>query len=177
MKTAAVFLLISVLFAAQATGDEERELRSEISLLNLLNGLYLTEDQLEDLKEQGEFEGPLVNHEEKGNTVELVGTEEVEGTPAYKLKVTEADGDVTYMYLDQEYYIEFKTEARREVQGTEVEFATVLGDYKEVDGLMIAHSMEASIGGMPAAQVITLDKIELGVEIPDERFAPPTSGD
>lgn len=49
MKTAAVFLLISALFSVPAACDEERELRGEISLLNLLNGLYLTEDQLERL--------------------------------------------------------------------------------------------------------------------------------
>ena len=49
MKRAACFILIAVLSAAPATGDEERELLGEISLLNLLNGLYLSEEQLENL--------------------------------------------------------------------------------------------------------------------------------
>ena len=102
-----------------------------------------------------------------------MGQEEVDGTPAYKLKVTRADGDVDYLYLDEEYFVEFKMEAQREVQGSEMTIATVLGDYKEVDGLLFAHSMEMSFGGGDAQQVITIETIELGVDLPDERFAMP----
>jgi len=133
----------------------------------------MAEDQVKQLKNQADFEGVLVNYEEKGHTVELVGQEEVDGTPAYKLKVTRADGDVDYLYLDEEYFVEFKMEAQREVQGNETTIATVLGDYKEVDGLLFAHSMETSFGGGDAQQVITIEKIELGVDLPDERFAMP----
>lgn len=133
----------------------------------------MAEDQVKQLKNQADFEGVLVNYEEKGHTVELVGQEEVDGTPAYKLKVTRADGDVDYLYLDEEYFVEFKMEAQREVQGSEMTIATVLGDYKEVDGLLFAHSMEMSFGGGDAQQVITIEKIELGVDLPDERFAMP----
>ena len=133
----------------------------------------MAEDQVKQLKNQADFEGVLVNYEEKGHTVELVGQEEVDGTPAYKLKVTRADGDVDYLYLDEEYFVEFKMEAQREVQGSEMTIATVLGDYKEVDGLLFAHSMEMSFGGGDAQQVITIETIELGVDLPDERFAMP----
>jgi outer membrane lipoprotein-sorting protein len=133
----------------------------------------MAEDQLKDIKEQADFDGPLVNYKEKGHTVELVGTEEVDGTPAYKLKVTKANGDTVNLYLDQEYYIEFKADTKREVQGAEVEVSTVFGDYKEVEGLLFAHSMEISFAGNPAGQVITIDNMELDVEIDDDRFAMP----
>jgi outer membrane lipoprotein-sorting protein len=137
----------------------------------------MAEDQVKQLKDQADFEGVLVNYKEKGYTVELVGKEEVDGTPAFKLKVTRADGDVDYLYLDQEYFVEFKTEATREVQGNEVTVETVLGDYKEVDGLLFAHSMEMSFGGGDAQQVITINSIELGVDLPDERFAMPAKAE
>lgn len=133
----------------------------------------MAEDQVKQLKNQADFEGVLVDYKEKGHTVELVGQEEVDGTPAYKLKVTRADGDVDFLYLDEEYFVEFKVETQREVQGSEVMVATVLGDYKEVDGLLFAHSMEMSFGGGDAQQVITIEMIELGVDLPDERFAMP----
>ncbi len=133
----------------------------------------MAEDQVKQLKNQADFEGVLVNYEEKGHTVELVGQEEVDGTPAFKLKVTREDGDVDYLYLDEEYFVEFKVEATREVQGNEVTVSTVLGDYKEVDGLLFAHSMEMAFGGGDAQQVITIEKIELGIELPDDRFAMP----
>ncbi|GAF96696.1 unnamed protein product, partial [marine sediment metagenome] len=99
--------------------------------------------------------------------------EEVDGTPAYKLRVTKANGDVVDLFLDQEYYIEFKADTKREVQGSEVEISTVFGDYKEVDGILFAHSMEVSFAGNPAGQVITINTIELNVEIDDDRFAMP----
>jgi outer membrane lipoprotein-sorting protein len=133
----------------------------------------MAEDQVKQLENQADFEGMLLNYKEKGHTVELLGKEEVDGTPAYKLKVTRADGDVDVVYLDEEYYIEFKIEAKREVQGNEVEVATVFGDYKEVDGLIFPHSIEIAYGGGDAQQVITIESIELGLEIPDERFAMP----
>jgi outer membrane lipoprotein-sorting protein len=133
----------------------------------------MAEDQLKQLKEMADFDGLLIDYEAKGDTVELLGTEEVDGTPAYKLKVTRADGDEIAVYLDEEYFVEFRTEAKSEVQGNEVEVATVFGDYKEVDGLLIAHSMEIAFGGGDAQQVITIDSIELGIDIPDERFAMP----
>jgi outer membrane lipoprotein-sorting protein len=133
----------------------------------------MAEDQLKQLKNQADFEGVLVNYKEKGHTVELVGKEEVDGTPAYKLKVTRADGDIDYLYLDEEYYVEFKSELKREIQGNEMTITTVIGDYKEVDGLLFAHSMELSFGDNPAQQVITIESIELGVELLDDRFAMP----
>ncbi len=137
----------------------------------------IAEDQVKQLKDQTDFEGVLVNYKEKGHTVELVGEEEVDGTPAYKLKVTRADGDVDYLYLDKEYFVEFKMEATREVQGNEVTVSTVLGDYKEVDGLLFAHSMEMAFGGGEAQQVITIESIELGVDLPDDRFTMPKKAD
>jgi outer membrane lipoprotein-sorting protein len=133
----------------------------------------MAEDQLKQVKEMADFEGPLVNYEEKGHTVELLGTEEVDGTPAYKLRVNKANGDVIDLFIDQEYFIEFKQETTQEVQGNEIKVSTVYGDYKEVDGLLLAHSMEMSFGDNPAQQVITLNSVEFDVELPDERFAMP----
>jgi outer membrane lipoprotein-sorting protein len=137
----------------------------------------MAEDQIKQLKNQAEFKGPLVDYEEKGNTVELVGKEEIDGTPAYKIKVTRADGDVDILYLDEEYFVEFKSEVTREVQGTEITIVTDIGDYKEVDGLLFAHSMEMAFGDGPAQQVVTIEEIETGVELPDERFAMPAKSE
>jgi outer membrane lipoprotein-sorting protein len=133
----------------------------------------MAEDRLKDIKDQADFDGILVNYEEKGHTVEFMGTEDVDGTAAFKLKVTKANGDVVNLYLDEEYYIEFKADTTREVQGNEMEISTVFGDYKEVEGLLLAHSMEMSFGGNPAEQVITIANTTLNVEIDDDRFAMP----
>jgi len=59
------------------------------------------------------------------------------------------------------------------MQGNEVEFETILSDYKEVDGMMFPHSIESRPKGSPEGQVITIELIELGVDVSDEMFAMP----
>ena len=132
----------------------------------------MAEEQLKEVKSMAEFDGVFVNYKEKGHTIELLGQEEIDGTPAYKLKVTKADGDVDTVYLDEEYFVEFRVDSKREVQGNEIEVTTIIGDYKEVEGLVFAHSMEISFGG-EGRQVITIDSIETGLDIPDDRFTMP----
>ncbi len=134
----------------------------------------MAEDQLKMVKQQSDMiEGDLVGYKEKGHTVELVGTEEMEGTEAYKLKITRADGDVVYTYLDTEYYLEFKQEAKRTVMGTEANFVTTIGDYKEVGDILLAHSFESVAPDMGFGQSFTIEEVELNAEIDDSRFVMP----
>jgi len=133
----------------------------------------LSEDQRKQMENQGEFDGPLVDYKEKGNQVELVGKEDVEGTEAYKLKVTRKSGDVVYLYLDTEYFLPFQTETRITMQGNEMNVTTKLGDYQEVGGILVPHSVEQVFEGAPAGANITFDKVEVNVDIDDSTFALP----
>jgi outer membrane lipoprotein-sorting protein len=133
----------------------------------------MAEDQAKNMQEQADIDGPLVDWQEKGHTVELIGMEDVDGTEAYKIKVDLANGDVRYHFLDSEYFITIKQEGKTMMQGNEVEFETILSDYKEVGGLMFPHSVESKPMGAPEGQVITIDEIEVGVEVSDDIFAMP----
>ncbi|GIW53233.1 MAG: hypothetical protein KatS3mg081_2588 [Gemmatimonadales bacterium] len=128
------------------------------------------------MQEEADFDGPLVDYQAKGHQVELVGRESVEGTPAYKLKVTLKNGDVSFYYLDAEYYLPLRTESTRRFQGQEFNVVTSFGDYKEVGGLMMPHAITVT-GQGPAAQQLIIEKVELNPEIPDEHFRmPPKQG-
>jgi hypothetical protein len=118
-----------------------------------------------------------VDWEESGHQVELVGLEETEGTPAYKLKVTTKDGDVEYHYLDGEYFIPILIESSREMQGRTVEVESILSDYKDVGGLMIPHAIESRPKGSSAGQVITIEHVELNVALDDSLFVMPPKSD
>lgn len=133
----------------------------------------LPEDQAKMAEEQADFDGVLIDYKEKGHTVELVGKEPVEGTDAYKLKVTLKGGDVRYVYLDAEYFLEIRTEGTRTVRGSQVDFEASIGDYKEVDGLMFAHSIESGAKGSPQKQKMTVTTIELNPDLDDARFKMP----
>lgn len=135
-------------------------------------------DMSKDLLEQADIDGPLMGYEESGHQVEYIGMEETEGTQAHKLKVTMKNGDVQYFFLDSEYYVPIKIEGSREMQGRVVEFETIISDYKDVGGLMVAHSIEAKPKGAPAGQVITLELVEMNVEVDDSAFTmPKTEGE
>lgn len=129
-------------------------------------------DQAELMKEEADMDGPLVDYKKKGHKVELMGKEEADGSDVYKLKVTRESGDVDYYFLDAEYFLPIKVEGKRTIQGSQVEFELAFGDYKEVNGLLIAHSIETR-KGPGGANTITLDKIVMNVPLPDERFAMP----
>ena len=58
------------------------------------------------------------------------------------------------------------------VDGTEIEFAVVFGDYKEVNGLLMPHSIQQQGSGMGGGAV-TLEKVEVNIPLSDERFAMP----
>ena len=133
----------------------------------------MSEEDTEQTAETANFEGPLFNWKEKGNEVEYVGMEEVEGTETYKIKVTFPSGNVSHFFLDTEYGLEIMDSAKRSMMGNEVEVDTIWGDYKETAGLVMPHSREQRMAGAPGGQVFTIDEYEVNVEIDDGVFAMP----
>ena len=133
----------------------------------------LSEDEMKQIVEDADFDEPLIHYQQKGNKVEFVGMEQVEGTDAYKLKVTLTSGDVRYYYMDTDYYVPIKIEMKRMIRGAEQEFETSLGDYKDVAGWYLPYSVETRRKGSEDVQKITFEKIEANVPIDDGRFAKP----
>ncbi len=134
----------------------------------------LGEEEMKQILEDSDFDGPLVNYQQKGNKLEFVGMEPVEGTDAFKLKLTLANGDVRYYYMDTDYYVPIKIDTKRMIRGAEREYETSLGDYKEVAGWYLPHSIEVNVKGSANRQKVTYDKIEANVPIDDNRFHIPT---
>ncbi len=130
----------------------------------------LGEEELKQILEDSDFDTALVNYQQKGNKVEFVGMEPFEGTDAFKLKLTLANGDVRYYFMDTDYFVPIKIESKRIIRGAEREYETVLGDYKEVAGWYLPHSVETSVKGSSFKQQVTYEKIEANVAIDDRRF-------
>jgi outer membrane lipoprotein-sorting protein len=134
-------------------------------------------DMAKQVTEEADIDGPLIGWKEDGHQVELVGKEDVEGTEAYKIKVTRESGEVTHIYLDAEYYLPIKFAATRNMQGQDVMVETSLSDYKKVGDLMFAHSIAAQAEGAPmGGQTITIDKVEVNPELQDALFTMPEKG-
>jgi outer membrane lipoprotein-sorting protein len=136
----------------------------------------LGEDELKSIVEDADFDGPLINYQQKGNRVELMGTDQVEGTDVYKLKVTLPSGSVRIYYLDTDNCIPIKIEIRRTIRGAEQAFEMSLGNYKAVAGWLLPHSMETRrAGSSESGGKVTIDSIEANVPIDDSRFARPAA--
>lgn len=134
----------------------------------------MPEEEMRMVQEQADLDGPLVDYKAKGNKVELLGKEQVEGAAAHKLQVTLKSGVVHTMYIDAEHFLTIKQESKRTVRGAEVESETIIGDYKEVGGMVFPHSVDSGQKGNPQRQKITVQKIEINPPLDDARFKMPS---
>jgi hypothetical protein len=139
----------------------------------------MSADELRNTAGSADFEGPLVDYAAKGNKVELLGKDKVEGKDAYKLKVTLKDGQVRYDYIDAVSYLELKWEGSILYQGKELGVETVFRVYRKVDGLMFSFLLDSDTPGTSNKQQIVLEKVEVNPPEDDARFgrpAPPPAG-
>src|ERR1041384_3834811 len=125
----------------------------------------LGEDELKGIIEDADFDGPLVNYQQKGIKVEYEGTEPVEGTDAYKLKLTMPDGEIRHYYMDTDYYVPIKYDVQRTVRGAQREFESVFGDYKSVNGWYLPFSIETGRKGSQKRSKVTFSKIEANLPL------------
>lgn len=134
----------------------------------------LSADDARDLGEDAEdFAGALVNYQAKGYKVDSLGTEDVEGTQAYKLRVTRPDGDITYVYLDPDYFLEIRTVTRRIEHGVPVETVTDYSDYEKVDGVYFPFYQESGPLGSSDRDKVQFNKAQANVPVSDALFEMP----
>ncbi len=133
------------------------------------------EDDMRDLLLDADFDGPLVDYKEKGNTVEYLGHDVVDGDDALRLKVTLKNGDIIYYYLDPDTFLEIRREVQEFIRGSVRESVMELGSYKPVAGVMFPFSISQGSKANPAAQTTTIEKIEINVPIDPADFMVPAS--
>jgi hypothetical protein len=134
------------------------------------------EDDLRDLVIDSDIDGPLVDYQAKGNKVEYMGHDVVDGDDALRLKVTLKDGDIVYYFLDPDTYLEIRKETQEFIRGSVKENASEMGAYKPVAGVMYPYSISSGPKNDPTSwQTITIDKIEVNVPLDNADFAVPAS--
>jgi hypothetical protein len=137
----------------------------------------LSGDDMKSLVESADIDGPLVDWQAKGHKVEYLGLDPVDGTDAHKIRIVRANGDVQTVYLDVDALLEIRIENKRTIRGEEVETQTDLGNYEEVEGLMIPFSFESGPKASTNRQKLKITKVEINIPLADDRFAmPKTAG-
>jgi hypothetical protein len=130
----------------------------------------MSADDVKPLMEDAEIDGPLVDWKAKGSAVEYLGTEDVEGTAAHKLKVTRQNGDVSFVYLDPDHFLEIRVLTQRIQHGAQVEEETELGDYEQVNGVFVPFAIDSGHKGDPDKQKIIIEKAEANIPFDDAVF-------
>ena len=130
----------------------------------------MSADDVKALVEDTEIDGPLADWKTKGSTIEYLGTEDVDGTPAHKLKVVRKNGDVSFVYLDPDHFLEIRIVTQRVRQGAHEEVETDLGDYEKAGGVFVPTSIEVGRKGSPDKQIVVVDKVEANVPVDDTIF-------
>jgi len=136
---------------------------------------YMGEDDVRDLELDADFDGPLVDYKEKGNIVEYLGHDVVDGDDALRLKVTLKNGDIVYYFLDPDTFLEIRREVQEFIRGSVRESVTEMGSYKPVNGVMYPFSTSSGSKANPAEQTVTVEKIDVNVPIDKVDFAVPAS--
>jgi hypothetical protein len=135
------------------------------------------EQEQRDIVEEADFYGPLVDYATKDNRIEYLGHDTVDGDDAYRLKVTLANGDILYYYLDPDTYLEIRREKMEFVQGAVRETVANLGSYKKVAGVYFPFSIEA--GGLHddpnSFAKVTIDTMEVNVPVDSSEFKMPAT--
>ncbi len=119
------------------------------------------------------FEDELINWKEKGHTVTVEGTEEVDGVETIKVKMVKASGDEVVYFFDPENYVPIMSRnymAFGPMEGKAID--TYLSDYDEVDGLIVPFSIEQKIEGQTMMKM-TAEKIEFNLPMDKENFMMP----
>jgi hypothetical protein len=128
----------------------------------------------DDAKDMGEDAadalGPLVDYQKKSYALDYLGTEDVDGTAAHKLRVTRPNGDVLYVYLDPDYFLEIRTLSRRIEHGVPSETVTDYGDYEKFNGVYFPLSVASGPKGSTDRQSVQYDTAEINPTLDGAQF-------
>ena len=127
--------------------------------------------QLQQALDQADIDGELYNYAQKGHKAELIGKEQQDGIEVYNIKLTTKNGDVKNYYIDAEDFIIVKAKAKVNAMGQEVEVVQRMSDYKNIEGVLMATTIESETP-MGTGRVV-MNEIKFNQDIDDALFKQP----
>jgi hypothetical protein len=97
-------------------------------------------------KGQYDIVGALYNYSAKGNKVELLGNEDVNGVSCYKIKVVSPENVETIYFIDSKSYYGVKRISKINMQGQEAEAGITFSDFRKTDyGYVMPYATEIAL--------------------------------
>lgn len=132
----------------------------------------MTADQVTAMQEMTDIDGTFVGYKEKGYTLEYVGTEDVEGTEAHKIKINKKDNKIEYSLLDPATFYEIKNIKIETVDGKEMKSESVMSDYRKVEGLVMPFAIQQA-NPMMGTTTITVTAVNTNIAVDEKIFEMP----
>jgi hypothetical protein len=138
-----------------------------------------TAEELNEFKNQSSLANQLMDYKARGYKAELVGQEDVNGSKAYKIKLTTEGNKIDTYYIDSVTYMFIRFVGTRNLMGQDVELQSDFGDIKDVNGLKFSSSTTVKSGGLiltgssklnATIEKVHFDKIELDVPVDEKIF-------
>jgi len=108
--------------------------------------------------------GSLSGFKAAGHTVELLGKEDVAGSPTLKIKVTLKNGMATTYFLDAATFLPIKSSASARMAQA-IQGETRFSNYRKAGGIMFAHTIDAETGA--GSMHMEFEKFEINVPMDD----------
>ena len=142
--------------------------------LNRTDAEPFTRDEAKTEAARDDLDGPLIGSAANGTRVEMDGAELVEGQPAYKLNVTQKNGDVKHVWIDAKTFLDVKMDGfPRHMDGKVHNVYVYQRDFRSVQGVMIPFVMETVGEGVKTSEKIVIEKATINADLPDSRFMKP----
>ncbi|MBK8611538.1 MAG: hypothetical protein IPL84_16765 [Chitinophagaceae bacterium] len=121
-------------------------------------------DEVKENQSDLDISGPLVDYVAKGHKAELMPKETVNGNECHKIKMVLASGKTMYFLVDVSSFLISRTIDMRKVNGQTTDTQTDYSDYKDVEGVKMAHSITGQYG------TTYISGIKINQTIPESAF-------
>jgi hypothetical protein len=139
------------------------------------DAVEMSAEELKGMPDESDADGPLVDYKAKGSKVELVGKEDAEGKPVYRLKITAKSGEVRSYLIDTTTFMTTKWEGIRKLGVQDLPWECSLSDYREVEGLKFPFKIDQGSPGTEYRQTLMVDKVEINPKVDESHFAKPAA--
>jgi hypothetical protein len=133
----------------------------------------LTAQEIKFARAAPGLEGPLVDYRAKGSTVELEGSDEIDGRKNYRIGIRLSSGEHQTVWIDAENYLDSRFDRTTYgPSGSQGGVVTVrYRGYKEVEGLALPSVLEIGGTGVSKPDRMVIERVALNSVMDEREFA------
>jgi len=141
--------------------------------LNTLQGARIKDGEEKAAIERASNISPLTSWRDFYTGCKTLGTEDVEGKPAWKVEMTPKQGKPEIFYFDKGTMLLVRTTATVATALGEIPVDAMMADYRVVDGIETPFTLTQK--AMSQTLIMRFDKVRYNAPIPPGRFDLPTA--